>query len=40
LPPEAPAAPPSCDARIAMKPEIREALEPTCCGSGCDDCPF
>jgi len=22
------------------RPEIRPASEPTCCGSGCDDCPF
>ena len=22
------------------RPEIRAAFEPTCCGSGCDDCPF
>jgi hypothetical protein len=24
----------------APRPEIRAALEPTCCGSDCDDCPF
>ena len=23
-----------------FRPEIRPAAEPTCCGSGCDDCPF
>ena len=22
------------------RPEIRPASEPTCCGSGCADCPF
>ncbi|MFZ2491018.1 MAG: hypothetical protein WA208_06005 [Thermoanaerobaculia bacterium] len=29
--PEVPAAP---------EPRWRPAAEPTCCGSGCDDCPF
>jgi hypothetical protein len=24
----------------APRPEIRAALEPTCCGSDCADCPF
>jgi hypothetical protein len=24
----------------AIQPEIRAAFEPTCCGSGCADCPF
>jgi hypothetical protein len=23
-----------------LRPEIRAAFEPTCCGSGCADCPF
>jgi hypothetical protein len=23
-----------------VRPEIRAAFEPTCCGSGCVDCPF
>jgi len=23
-----------------FRPDIRPASEPTCCGSGCDDCPF
>jgi hypothetical protein len=25
---------------VPIRPEIRPALEPTCCGSDCDDCPF
>jgi hypothetical protein len=40
--------PPTCDeqpqreecAAKPFRPEIRPAAEPTCCGSGCDDCPF
>jgi hypothetical protein len=25
---------------LPVRPEIRAAFEPTCCGSGCVDCPF
>jgi hypothetical protein len=32
-----PPPPASC---VVTRLEIRAALEPTCCGSGCDDCPF
>jgi len=28
------------DNEAPVRPEIRAAFEPTCCGSGCVDCPF
>jgi hypothetical protein len=28
------------DIKTPVCPEIRAAFEPTCCGSGCADCPF
>jgi hypothetical protein len=28
------------DNETPARPEIRAAFEPTCCGSGCADCPF
>ncbi len=28
------------DSKAPVRPEIRAAFEPTCCGSGCADCPF
>jgi hypothetical protein len=44
LPPEeTPRAETACDSpsrEETPRPEIRAAFEATCCGSGCDDCPF
>jgi hypothetical protein len=44
LPPEeTPRAESACDLALreeTARSEIRAAFEPTCCGSGCDDCPF
>jgi hypothetical protein len=28
------------DNKVSVRPDIRAALEPTCCGSDCADCPF
>jgi hypothetical protein len=29
-----------CSPPEPFRPDIRPALEPVCCGSGCDGCPY